>query len=304
MSPERKLFLLPVDGSDQSMEVVRYVSRAVNRSGIEVVLLSVIDKSSDIFWDTGEDPKANKHVEYMQSWEEHRQKKMSGFMEAACQFLEQAGIPKTAITCNVQSKKEGIARDILSECRYGYNAVAIGRRGLGEMDESMLGSIAAKVFINVVEAPVCILGGKPEPGKIMIGLDNSLSAIRAINFVSRMLNPADRVSLVHISRIPEGVDKKSIREMLDEEEFRMGPVFETAARILTEAGFSPAKISSKVIQGSGSRAVNLYGEAKKEGFGTLVVGRRGIKDVQEFTLGRIAYKLGYISRDLALWLVP
>lgn len=308
MSPERKLVLLPVDGSDQSMEVVKYVSKAVNLSQADIVLLSIIDKPSDIFWDAGQDVEVSKHIEHMQSWQSYKEQKMRECMEDACKILEQAGVPRSGMTCNIQRMKEGIARDILGECKFGYSAVAFGRRGLGQMDESLLGSIAAKVFINVPEAPVCLMGGKARPGKIMVGLDNSLSAIRAVKFVSRMLNPCERVELVHIVRTPEPgdkpLDKASIDKMVQTQETLMKPIFEDAVKTLTAAGFAADRIGARVVQAGGSRAVSLYNEAKTGKFGTLVVGRKGAKDVQEFTMGRIAYKLGQVARTVALWLVP
>ncbi|MEN6438856.1 MAG: universal stress protein [Syntrophobacter sp.] len=308
MSPDRKLVLLPVDGSEESMQVVKYVSKAVNLSGAEVVLLSVIDKPSDIFWDAGQDDEVSKHIEHMQSWESYKEQKMRECMEDACKILEQAGVPRSGMNCNIQKMKEGIARDILRECKFGYSVVAFGRRGLGQMDESLLGSIAAKVFINVSEAPVCLMGGEARPGKIMVGLDNSLSSIRAVNFVGRMLNPCEQVELLHIVRIPEPagkpLDKASIDKMVQAQETSMKPIFEDAVKTLTAAGFAPDRIGSRVVQASGSRAVNLYNAAKAGEFGTLVVGRKGSKDVQEFTMGRIAYKLGQVARTVALWVVP
>jgi nucleotide-binding universal stress UspA family protein len=228
----------------------------------------------------------------------------------ACKLLETAGVPKDAMTCNIQKRKEGIARDILNECKYGYNAVAIGRRGLGQMDESMLGSIAAKVFINVVDAPICLLGGKPKPGKILVGMDDSLAAVRATNFVAKMLcDPDANITLAHIARIPQTQSGKSPSEkdaakIVQEHEALMKPVFESAVKSLTAAGFKPENIHTKVIKGSGSRAVNLYNEAKSGKFGTIVVGRKGVSDVEEFTMGRIPYKLGQIAKNVALWLVP
>lgn len=310
MSPERKLVLLPVDGSDQSMEVVKYVSKAVNLSDAEVVFLSVIDKMPDIFWDTEQDATVSKHLEHMKNWDTYKEKRMRECMDSACKIMKNCGVPNEAISCNVQKRTEGIARDILKECQFGYNAVAIGRRGLGEMDESMLGSIAAKVFINVVDAPVCLHGGKPKPGKIMIGLDTSLSAIRAVNFVSKMLNISDpAVSLTHVVRIPatssgRPLDEKNVDKIYKEHETEMKPVFENAVKTLSTAGIAPAKITTALVKTTGSRAACLFNEAKSGKYGTLVVGRRGMKDVQEFTMGRIPYKLGQIAKNIALWLVP
>ena len=99
-----------------------------------------------------------------------------------------AACPESALTCNVLKRKRGIARDIIDEARFGYDAVALARSGLGKIDESMLGSVAAKVFINVSDATVCLLGGKPEAGRIFVGLDNSLGSLRAVNFACKMLN--------------------------------------------------------------------------------------------------------------------
>ncbi len=310
MNPDRKLLLLPVDGSDQSMENIKYVSTAVNLAEAEVVLLSVIDKLPEIFWETVRDPKVDDHLKHMSSWDDYREEKMRECMGDACKILEAAGVPGAAITCNTLKRNEGVARDILNECKYGYNAVVIGRRGLGQMDESMLGSIAAKVFINACDSPICLLGGKSDPGKIMIGVDQSLSSIRTVNFVARMLKPAGAtVAIVHIAKIPQSdgesmPDEEGTKKIVHDCEIALKPVFENAIKTLTAAGFAPDKISTKVIKGIGSRAVNLYGEAVKGKFGTLVVGRRGMKDVQEFTMGRIPYKLGQIARNIALWLVP
>ncbi|MFZ2444910.1 MAG: universal stress protein [Syntrophobacteraceae bacterium] len=310
MSVERKPVLLPVDGSDQSMEVVRYVSRAVDLSRTEVVLLSIIDRAPDIFWDTGQDPKVNEHLEHMKTWDSYREQRMRECMEESCNILEQAGVPRAAMTCNIRKRNEGIARDIICECRCGYSAVAIGRNGLGQMNESMLGSIAAKVFINVADAPVCLLGGKPKPGKIMIGLDSSLSAIRAVEFVGRMLNSEGvGVTLTHIIRTPENRIGKPLRasdpgRVVDEREAEMGPVFEKAIMSLSAAGFAPDKIETMMIEGGGSRAVHLYNEAASGRYGAVVVGRKGVSDVQEFTMGKMPYKLGQIARNVALWLVP
>lgn len=310
MSSQRKLVLLPVDGSSQAMEVVRYVSKAANLSDSEVVLLSIIDKSPDIFWDTGQDATVSKHLEHMKTWDSYKEQRMRDCMGDACKILSEAGLPEGGVTCNVQKRTDGIARDILKECRFGYNFVAIGRNGLGQMDESMLGSIAAKLFINVTEAPVCLLGGKPSPGKILIGVDNSLSAIRAVNFVGKTLNvTGPSICLAHVVRLPQTkdgkpLDEKNVQKLVGEHEELMKPVFESAVKSLTDAGFNPSKISTKLITAGGSRAVILYNEARSGKFGTIVVGRKGMNDVEEFTMGRIPYKLGQIARNVALWLVP
>ena len=309
MEPERKLILFPLDGSDQSMEVVRYISRAVNLVNAEIVLLSVIDKTPDVHWDPERDQAVSEHLEHMKSWDKYKEQKMRECFGAAREILKARGVPESALTCNVVKRKRGIARDIIDESRFGYDAVAIARSGLGRMDESMLGSVAAKVFINVVDSTVCLLGGRPEAGRIFVALDGSLGALRAVNFVCKMLNTPDSVvCLAHIVRLPwtrDGVeiDEDIANRIALAHEESMKRVFEKAVHRLLDAGFVPENIATKVIKTSGSRAACILNEAKAARFGTIVLGRKGLDDVSEFHMGRIPYKLGYIAKDIALWLV-
>jgi nucleotide-binding universal stress UspA family protein len=309
MDPERKLILLPMDGSEQSMEVVRYISRAVNLVNTEIVLLSVIDKTPDVFWDPERDRAVSEHLEHMKSWDKYKEQKMRECFAAAGQILKTRGVPESALTCNVLKRQRGIARDILDESRFGYDAVALARSGLGRIDEAMLGSVAAKVFINVTDATVCLLGGKPEAGRIFVAIDDSLGALRAINFVGKLLNtPNALVCLAHIVRLLGTQNGEPLAEEIANRitlahETTMQRIFEKAAGRLIDAGFAPENISTRVIKTSGSRAATILNEAKAARFATIVVGRRGLDDVADFNMGRVPYKLGYIARDVALWLV-
>ena len=309
MVQDRKLILLALDGSDQSMEAVKYVSSAVNLSKAEIVLVSILGKVPDFYLDWQKDSKAAKHAEQLQAWDEYKETKIRECMEKASGLLEAAAGPGKTVTCTVQKRKEGIARDLICECKYGYNAVAFGRSGLGRMDESMMGSIASKMFINVADAPVCMVGGKPKAGKILVGLDSSLASVRVVNFVGQMLcNGNPSVTLLHVLRAPhaEGgeIEKGRLEEIAGAQEQLMKPVFEKAAASLKDFGFKPEKISTRVVSGVGSRAQAIFEEAKKGKYGTLVVGRKGHSDVQEFTMGRVPYKLGQVAKNMALWLVP
>ncbi|MDR3557438.1 MAG: universal stress protein [Syntrophobacteraceae bacterium] len=308
MNPERKLILLPMDGSDQSMEVVRYISRAVNLVKAEIVLLSIIDKTPDVFWDPQRDQAVSEHLEHMKSWDTYKEHKMGECLAAACEILEAGGLPKSALTCNILKRKRGIARDILDESRFGYDGVVLARSGLGRIDESMLGSVAAKVFINVADSTVCLLGGKPEAGRILVALDDSLGSLRAVNFVCKMLNTSGTaVCLAHIVRLPWNRSGGELEEEIASRitlahEITMKRVFDRAVDRLTGAGFSAENVSTRLIKTSGSRAATIYNEAKAARFDTIVVGRRGIDDVPDFNMGRVPYKLGYIAKDVALWL--
>jgi nucleotide-binding universal stress UspA family protein len=309
MGADRKLVLLALDGSEQSLEMVRYVSQVLTLSNTEVVLFHVFEKVLPIFWDREQDPMAAKHLEYMQGWSSHKEEKVREFMEQASQLLANAGMPKDSVTINLQQRKQGIARDILEESRFGYDVIALGRRGLGGMEDAMLGSVANKVLMHAAGPAICLVGGKPRTGKILVGLDNSWGSMRAANFVGKMLskeNPS--ITLAHVVRFPQEEESGPLsgdylQKIQDEAAEAIKPTFDKVIKSLTGMGLGAEKINTKVLSGVVSRSTALLNEARNGRFGTIVVGRRGVSEVEEFEMGRVAAKLTQVARDMAVWVV-
>jgi len=52
-----------------------------------------------------------------------------------------------------------------------------------------------------------------------------------------------------------------------------------------------------------SRAAAIVQEAKQNGYGTIVVGRRGITEVAEFSMGRVTNKLTQLAKTQALCII-
>jgi nucleotide-binding universal stress UspA family protein len=307
MDADRKLALLALDGSEQSLDAVRYISRILTLSNTEVVLFHVFEKVLPIFWDSEQDPLATKHLEYMAGWSAHKEKKIREFLEGARQILVRSGLPERSIVINFQMRKQGIARDILEESRFGYDVVAMGRRGLGTIDDSMLGSVAHKVLMHVRGPAVCLVGDKPKEEKILVGLDKSWGAMRAANFVGKMLNKGQpAITLAHVVRFPEeeeGVSSEFFQKLRGEAQEEIKPHFEKVVRSLTVMGVNPIKIRTKVITGVVSRSTALLNEARNGGYGTIVIGRKGISEVEEFEMGRVGSKLVQAARDMAVWVI-
>lgn len=183
----------------------------------------------------------------------------------------------------------------------------MGRRGLGAIDDSMLGSVANKVLMHVRGPAVCLVGDKPRGEKILIGLDNSWGAMRAANFVGKMLNKDQPSStLAHVVRFPEEEEEFSgefLQKLQDEAQEESKPTFEKVTRSLTVMGINPSKIRTKVITGVVSRSTALLNEARNGRYGTIVIGRKGITEVEDFQIGRVGFKLVQAARDKAVWVI-
>ncbi len=311
MDDSKNRTLLVVDGSYQSLENIHYVSQTLPAHNTEVVMLHVMSKVPNAFWDLEKDPAWQQKVQTVRSWEIQQEEKINEFMQRACRIFTDAGFPDSAVKVDVRPVKEGIARDISAESHLGYDSVIIGRRGLSTIQDLSLGGVASKVVLKTSGLAVWLIGGKPEPNKFIIGVDSSEGSLLAVNHVAKitrglgkevlLLNVVRKVPEINALSGPEAVEFEKEREQKAAQEIE--PIFQKAITILGAAGIPPANISTKVIMGATTRAGAIIEEARTSGYGTIVVGRRGMSTVEEFDMGQVSNKLIQIAKHRALWVV-
>lgn len=305
----KRRILLLVDGSGQSYEVISYISKAYVLWQTEIVLFNVLDPIPDSFWDWEKDPMGPQYLNYLKDWEGKKEARIHSFMESARQTLVTAGAQENLIKIKVQKRQAGIARDAILEARTGYDAVALGRRGMGAIAEPALGGVASKMLGSITNMPLCIVGGKPKLGRILIGLDSSAGALRAASFVGKHLCACDpSVTLAHVIRnpdraYPELMAEEPVQRIIEAAQAAIVPVFNKVTKSLANSGIKQTKINTKVITGVSSRAGALLDETMHGAFGSLVIGRRGVSEVVQFQMGRVAAKLTQISNQIALWII-
>ncbi|MGD8448745.1 MAG: universal stress protein [Desulfobacterales bacterium] len=297
MIKHRKKILLAVDGSDQAFETVRYVTRLFPPSRMEVVLFHVMSQIPESFWDIEKEPAYRQEAGNKTAWELRQKKEIQNFMEKARRLFLEQNVSEDAVRVKVQERKVGIARDILYESQDDYHGVVVGRWGMSMLKDFLWGSIANKLMGRLIHLPLCVVGGTPQLGKILVAVDASEGAMRALDYVSEIVNHSHwEVTLFHAIR-----DFHS--DKLSEAKKSMASVLETASRHLENAGFNRNQISVRVVTGVNSRAGAIITEALKGGYGTIVVGRRGLTHVEEFMMGRVSNKVIHMAREMAVWVV-
>lgn len=312
MERERNKVLVAVDGSEQTHDLIHYLSGVIPAQETEIVLFHVMAKVPDSLRDREKDPQAARHLERLKKWENEREKQVRDLMRALRRQFVDIGMPEYSTMISIQKSKEGVARDLLREAQRGYDAVLIGRGRAGETGEQVLGSVAMKMAAKLSSANLWLVGKKPAKGRILIALDCSDSAMRAVRHVGSMINKSTHlIELLHIVRGisvsaagREKIFPEEYRQRLIEEaENQVQPAFDQAVEILVCAGIPREKISTKVISGVASQAGAIYEEAVREGFGTVVLGRRGLSNIEEFDMGRVATKLVQLAGGIGLWMI-
>jgi nucleotide-binding universal stress UspA family protein len=312
--------LIVVDGSDQSFETVRYLGHVLPRDRTAITLFHVMNWIPESFLDFESDSSIRHKVLEFGAWKSRQEAIIEDFMERASRVLHQAGYPPDHVSIHVEDRRVGIARDILQEVKKGYAAVALGRFGLSSLKGLILGSIAQKVVSHAWRVPVWIVGGRPEPGKILIAMDRSEASVRTFNYVTNYLGLQNKdLLLFHVIRkldIPRLEDKRSSRkgrwmewlekvwsETTDCEKEIVQSLFVQRIRSLEQTGGDASRISTKIRTSGSSRAGSVIEEAEEGGYGTIVVGRRGHSRVEEFLMGRVSRKVLNLAQDRAVLVV-
>ncbi len=296
MAERRTKILLAMDGSDQAFQAARYVSQLFAPNQINLVLFHVTTRIPESFWDIEEDPELMLTEDAPGAAEHQQEKEIQELMERARQLFLDRGVPEDVVVAKIQQRQVGIARDIISESKRDYQAVVLGRWGMSLLKDFLWGSIADKLLGRLTHVPLCVVGGTPHVGKILVGLDASEGAMRAVDYVGTMVSAYLEVTLYHAVRALD-------EEIFHKAEESMKSVFAKATSRLENAGFRRNQITARTATGVLSRAGAIIQYALKGEYGTIVVGRRGLSEVEEFSMGRVSNKVIHMAQELAVWVV-
>ena len=301
--------LLPLDGSKRSFETIRHLAAMKPFQRYQVVLFHVFNSIPECYLDIAKEPKSVKTVPHARVWEIEQRKSIVATMAKARHLLLQAGFQKELIKVVISNRKRGIARDIVHEAYDRYAAVIIRRRGSGAIRSLVMGSVATKLIESITFAPLLVIGKQKKTGKILVAMDNSAGAMRAVDFVAANLGGGDYdVRLVHVIRGNRDIALKrpNLSNPIDSRKAAINmieAVFKKAGKRLAANGFSYNQISESVITDVSSRSTAIVDMAKKEGFDTIVVGRKGISRTRSFFIGRVSNKAIHMARQFSVWVI-
>ena len=310
-----KTILVPVDGSEQSFETIRYVGKVLAPKETKITLFHVISQVPKSFLDFQRNPPAGNTTELNQT----RNDKIEKFMEKGSAALHQQGIQPKNVKRVIQARQSGVARDILSEALRGYDAVAMGRWRYKAMKNQIMGGTANKIVNNLYNKPVWLVGKWSDPGRILIAMDGSAGAMRAFIYAKKMLwGKCSEILLYSVIRslddplgetdpqvsMPEKTERNTrTNDKLKKTEENMRFRFTECIKQLKQTGGDAIRVKSKIVIGLPGRAEGIVTEARRGGYDTVIIGRRGLSDVRQYAMGQVCQKALTMATDLAVWIV-
>ncbi len=152
------IILVAFDDSENAMRAVEYIAeyfttdRKITLFNIAQDTAALCDMNS---------PALTPYFKSQQSsfcaLEDKKKSLVDGALQKDREKLLAAGFEDKNVTIKTESKKKGVARDIVKEAQSGYSTIVLGRRGQSGIKDFLLGSVSQKVFHLVKDISVLVV---------------------------------------------------------------------------------------------------------------------------------------------------
>lgn len=224
------------------------------------------------------------------------------------------GFKKQAVETVFQKREVGIARDI---CNWSENmqadAIIISTRGLSRLKAFFMGETANKILEFNRSCPVWMVKGAVRRKNILLVVDNSQNAMRAVDYAGFILPGTEaHVTIFHSKRdLKRFMPNKLLEEFPEFQKLWkhtsgevVAPYLKRAKEILLKAGLKENQVSIKLVEGSESAGMDILEEVENSDAGTIFIGKRGCSDVKDYSMGSVAKKVLYQASDMTVCIVP
>lgn len=152
--------------------------------------------------------------------------------------------------------------------------------------------------------------------KILMAIDDSENAMRAVEFIAKTSLPEHKITLFSVVPDTAAICDMNSPEltphflshqvvfctMEDKKRDLVEASLKKAKEILEKAGFDEKNIRVKVVNRKKGIARDIIDEAHS-GYDTVVMGKKGLSGIKEFFLGSVSQKVLHGAKDLSVLLV-
>jgi nucleotide-binding universal stress UspA family protein len=311
-----KHILVAIDGSQASMAAVEYLALFLEKNTrVKIDLLHILPDIPPLFLEPGESMAEMVQLQdFSERVQEENRRKGTAMIQEAQGILIGGGIDPANVRPLIREPSAGVARDILGlEQEHAYNAIVLGRHGMSAVDRFLMGSVTHKVLQHTKGVPLCVVHGEIEVGKLLITIDSSPNSKRVLEQAGWLLAEAGpmAVTILHVLAPLIGQEMASMwtgltdmastmeqRQIDDAEE-----MLSQAKTYLTECDIPAFAIKTRLETRAPEVAQAVLKEAREGGYGSIIIGRRGISRTRRFLFGSVSNKIVQQARDMAVWVV-
>jgi nucleotide-binding universal stress UspA family protein len=313
---QEKHILIGIDGSPGSREALNYTGLVfANNPNAHIDLLYILPPVPPLFTERSSDIRELQHIQNAAAkFEKECRERAAAIMEEAENIITQYNIKKENLCFLVRPRVTALAREFLSMERSPiYDAIVLGRRGMSRIEELFLGSLTSNILQLAKKVTICVVDGKIQSRKLLVPIDGSPNASRALNNAAWLLAGSEftEVTILHVipSLFPREIKEKSSRSEKVEAPFRERLV-DDAKALLTNAkkslvgeGIPEGSIQIHLETKSPRVARTILEFAKNQNYNSIMIGRRGISRAKQFFFGSVSNKIIQQAQNMAVWIV-
>ncbi|HUT71778.1 MAG TPA: universal stress protein [Desulfatiglandales bacterium] len=139
--------LVAFDDSENALRAVEYVANMFKKD-LQITLFSVLPDTASLC--DMNSPSLTPYFKEKQaifcSLEDQKRDLVDEALGKAKKILLKAGFKERDITFKVQTKKQGVVRDIINEAQAGFDTIVLGRRGLSGIRDFIFGGVSQKLL--------------------------------------------------------------------------------------------------------------------------------------------------------------
>jgi nucleotide-binding universal stress UspA family protein len=305
-----KKILAAIDGSIFSSNSLDYLIRLFARDPeFSVDLLGVVSSAGgDQNWMFDVDPLRDQTPAM-----DAKTRVAMAYLNDAKKRLLRNGFPEKQVNIRTESSHADIAKTIYFAAMQGkYDALLIGRRGIGKVGEMFFGSVSSRLVEMCHEVPLWIIDGDITEARFLLAVHALPVSLLAADHLAFILhkNQDVEVLLYHSLQIfggdppapPEDFYEQWGKEWCEQHLDLDNYLFGAHTRILIEGGIDRKQIRQLPVQKDIDASHDLLRQAHEHRCGTIVLGRRG-RQTSKGWLGGVSERTMNKAQDKAVWLI-
>ncbi len=259
-------------------------------------------------------------LELMEKYEDFLILESQKILEKSRNVLIQAGFDPDMISTALEKKCHDPAGTLLKLAdSEGVDTLAVGRWGKASISKQLMGSVTYKLAKLAHNRTCWVIDPRVRSQDVLVGLVDAPVSTRALDYTVRYFShlKKSKFTLFHvIPPVPALYwESHTIMDTIDpDEQLKLGlTIKEHTDRIkqiaydakekLVQAGVPAQNVSIKIKPQKIGIARDILWEFKSNDYGILVIGRKGSKDIKEFSLGSKSNKLLLTGQALMICVV-
>jgi nucleotide-binding universal stress UspA family protein len=310
-----KRILVAVDGSEKSFKTVSIVGQLLkDKADVDMILLHCIQALPSLYTGYSESQLQVPSLDLQRSG--------NAVLDQARKLLVDAGFPKERIERKLNLDSSDPGQDILAEAENSkIRTIILGRRGKGQLDSLLLGSVSSMVAQYAEHRSVWIVDAEVHPTrKVLIAMEGVPDSRALTYYTSEVMSGLPELSFTFLHLMPpvpptfwddghilapsEQKDRDARVEKWRSDWMQQVQKFMTEARgSLKERGVPESGIETLVLQTKEGVARDLLNEINEHKFQVVVMGKKSLRERKPFLLGSHANKILQNAKGVILCLV-